>query len=182
MAVKMGAVTRQLRSSLEQQARAGDRLALGELLRAHDRAMRSIAWKMLGDAELVDDVLQDAYLKAYRSIARFRGDAQFQTWLHRIVANTAVDHLRRLSGRREVPIDHYPNLAIAADDDRISDSERVRQALLALPDDQRLAVLLVDCEGYSYDEAADVLGITTGAVGSHLFRARSRLQAMGERS
>ena len=142
--------------------------------------MRSIAWKMLGSAELVDDVLQDAYLKAHRSIDRFRGDAQFQTWLHRIVVNACVDQLRRLAAQREVSIDDHPELAVPAGDEWITDSERVRHALLALPADQRVAVLLVDCEGYSYDEAAAVLGITHGAVGSRLFRARTRLQAMGE--
>jgi RNA polymerase sigma-70 factor (ECF subfamily) len=144
--------------------------------------MRTIAWKMLGDAELVDDVLQDAYLKAHRSIGQFRGDAQFQTWLHRIVVNAGVDHLRRLSTRREVSLDHQPELALPCEDDRVSDGERVRQALLALPADQRVAILLVDCEGYSYDEAAEILGITQGAVGSRLFRARSTLQTMGELS
>lgn len=166
--------------SLERRAVDGDRQALGELLRCHDHAMRAIAWKILGDIELVDDATQDAYLKAYRSVGRFRGDSEFSTWLHRIVVNTCVDHIRRSLKRHEVSIELEPELSVPPADDRLSDSEVIRQALLLLPSDQRVAVLLVDCEGYSYDEAAEVLGISVGAVGSRLFRARTTLQAIGE--
>jgi RNA polymerase sigma-70 factor (ECF subfamily) len=142
--------------------------------------MRAIAWKILGDADLVDEATQDAYLKAHRSIGRFRGESEFGTWLHRIVVNASVDQIRRRSTRHEVSIDLEPELSVPPADDRISDSEHIRQAMLLLPVDQRIAVLLVDCEGYSYDEAADVLGISAGAIGSRLFRARTKLQAIGE--
>lgn len=141
--------------------------------------MRALAWKMVGDAHVVDDVLQDAYLKAHRSIGRFRGEARFETWLHRIVANTCVDHLRYRAARNEVSIEVQPDVAVPADVDRIDDSELLRQALLSLPFEQRAAVLLIDCDGYSYEQAADALGISVTAVGSRLFRARSALQQRG---
>lgn len=157
-------------------ARNGDGTSLTDLLRSHDMTMRTLAWRLVGDGDVVDDVLQDAYLKVHRSIAGFRGDAAFGTWLHRIVANTCVDHLRRRSARSEVSIETQAETAVPDGADRVLDSERIRQALLALPFEQRVVILLVDCDGYSYDETADVLGISVGAVGSRLYRARATLQ------
>jgi len=71
-------------------ARTNSRDAITELIREEDPRMRALAWKILGEADLVDDVLQDAYLKVFRSIEDFRGDSQFGTWLHRIVVNTCL--------------------------------------------------------------------------------------------
>jgi RNA polymerase sigma factor (sigma-70 family) len=72
--------------------------------------MRATAWRLLGDADAVDDALQEAYLKAHRSISRFRADSRFSTWLHRIVVNTCVDHLRRQANRFEVSIETHPEI------------------------------------------------------------------------
>lgn len=167
--------------SLERRVQKGDEQALVELLRYHDHAMRAVAWKVLGNTDRVDDALQDAYLKAYRGIDRFRGDSSFLTWLHRIVTNTCIDHLRTFKRRNETSIDHRTDVAVPAAEERYSDSERIREALMALPDEQRMAVLLIDCEGYSYEEAAAMLGLSTSAIGSRLFRARRTLNDLGER-
>lgn len=161
-------------------ASQGDRGAMTDLLRQHDRDMRALAWRMVGDADVVDDILQDAYLKAYRSIGRFLGKAQFGTWLHRIVANTCVDHLRKRAARAEVSIESQPVLGVPAEVDRWDDTDCLRRALLSLPYDQRAALLLIDYDGYSYQDAADALGISVTAVGSRLYRARSSLQQIGE--
>lgn len=142
--------------------------------------MRALAWRMTGDADVVDDVLQDAYLKAYRSMEGFLEKARFGTWLHRIVANTCIDHLRRQASRAEVSIEVQPSLSVPADVDRLAEADCVRQALLSLPAEQRVALLLIDVEGYTYDAAAEALGISVGAVGSRLYRARASLQRMGE--
>lgn len=167
--------------SLERRVLQGDEQALAELLRHHDHAMRAVAWKALGSADRVDDALQDAYLKAYRGIGKFRGDSAFLTWLHRIVANTCIDHLRTFKRRNETSIDDRNDVVVPAAEERYSDSERIREALLALPDEQRMAVLLIDCEGYSYEEAATMLGLSTSAIGSRLFRARRTLNELGDR-
>lgn len=168
------------RHSLVALARQGDRRAMTDLLRRHDDEMRALAWRMVGDPDVVDDVLQDAYLKACRSISGFREKARFSTWLHRIVANTCVDHLRRQATRDEVSIEMQPALSVPAEVDRLADADCLRQALLGLPAEQRVALLLIDYEGYSYESAAEVLGISVGAVGSRLYRARACLQRMGE--
>ncbi|MEZ5411998.1 MAG: RNA polymerase sigma factor [Acidimicrobiales bacterium] len=166
--------------SLVTLARQGDRSAMTDLLRQHDGAMRALAWRMVGDADLVDDILQDAYLKAYRSIGGFLGKARFGTWLHRIVANTCVDHLRQRAARAEVSIEVQPVVGVPAEVDRWDDTDCLRRALLSLPYDQRAALLLIDYDGYSYQDAADALGISVTAVGSRLYRARASLQRIGE--
>ena len=80
---------------LVEAARLGDQGAFTTLLRRHDDQMRALAWSVLRDRTAMDDVLQDAYLKAFRNLDRFRGESRFSTWLHRIVYRTCLDHVRR---------------------------------------------------------------------------------------
>jgi RNA polymerase sigma-70 factor, ECF subfamily len=83
-------------------ARQGDGGAFTELVRVHDARLRGLAYRLLGSRDAMDDVLQEAYVKAFRSLPRFRGDAEVGTWLHRIVANCCTDELRRAK-RRPAP-------------------------------------------------------------------------------
>ncbi len=160
-------------------ARRGDRRAFEILLRAHDREMRGVAWRLLGDRTALDDALQDGYLNAYRSIGQLRGDDDFAGWLHRIVTNACLDLLRQRSRRPEDPIDWGPEPAVGSDEDRITDADQILAALRLLSPDQRAVLVLVEAEGYSYDEVAAMLGITAGTVGSRLSRARTRLRRRG---
>jgi RNA polymerase sigma-70 factor (ECF subfamily) len=160
-------------------SKAGDHRAFAELLRAHDHRMRALVYRMTGSRQAMDDVLQDAYLKAYRSLPRFQGDASFATWLNRIVANTCIDHGRQRRRRPVVPLDEA-SMAVVDDearaDQRVPERSAINQALAGLPSDQRLAVLLVDGDGLTYDQAADLLGTRPGTVASRLSRARSTLR------
>jgi RNA polymerase sigma-70 factor, ECF subfamily len=154
--------------------------AFTALVERHDRALRSLAYRLLGaDRERMDDVLQEAYAKAYRSLPSFRGDSKPHTWLYRIVYNACLDDLRRRS-RRLVPLalDAVADRPVAGPDpgDRIALRRRLAAALAELPPDQRAAVLLVDVEGFDYAAAADVLGVPAGTVGSRLSRARAALR------
>jgi RNA polymerase sigma-70 factor, ECF subfamily len=147
----------------------------GLLLQQHDDRMRALAYGMLGNRTAMDDALQDAYLKAWRARATFRADSSFATWLHRIVANTCIDHLRRR--RPTVPLE----VVEPVDDDpgaeqRIGAVDELQAALDLLHPDQRLAVLLVDGEGLSYDEAAEVMGVAHGTVASRLNRGRAAVR------
>jgi RNA polymerase sigma-70 factor (ECF subfamily) len=160
-------------------ARAGDARAFTALVRSHDDAMRGLAYSLLGSRTAMDDALQDAYVKAYRAIGSFRGSAAFGTWLHRIVRNTCIDHLRRSDRHREVSLElivSNPDPDVGAEE-RLAERSRVGAALAALSDEQRGVVVLVDRDGCSYDEAAQLLGITPGTVASRLSRARSTLRA-----
>lgn len=168
-------------------ARAGDVDAFESLVRDHDDHMRAVAYRMLGTRDAMDDALQDAYVRAFRAIGSFRGDARFSTWLHRIVTTTCIDHLRRRQRRREDALpddrDRASGSLPAADGDPAGSAMRrtdLGRALDRLPADQRAALLLVDAEGYSYDEAAEMLGVAAGTISSRLTRARATMRTFLE--
>ena len=162
-------------------ARTGDVVAFEALVRTHDDRMRALAFRMTGTRAGMDDALQDAYLKAFRSIGGFRGDAAFSTWLHRIVTTTCIDHARRRGRRREDELPDEPRPGGAAVDpagDLVTRRVLLRRALDDLDPDHRAALLLVDGDGLSYGEAGRVLGVPVGTVSSRLSRARTEMRRM----
>jgi len=161
-------------SQLLARAIAADAYAFTQLLKLHDDLLRAYAYRLLaGDHALADDALQDAYIKAFRNIGRFRRDSSFGTWLHRIVHNCCVDAMRRRreSSRSDVDITQ-PGDHASATVERVA----IAAALRNLPIHQRAVVVLVDAHGFDYQEAADVLGIPVGTVRSRLARARTALR------
>ncbi len=125
----------------------------------------------------MDDALQDAYIKAFRGFPGFRSEAAMGTWLYRIVYNTCIDEIRRSSRVNLIPVPDF------ADPDSDSDpaeivfrTEEVSAALDELGDQERALVLLVDADGFSYQEAAQVLDLPIGTVASRLHRARATLR------
>jgi len=151
-----------------------------DLVRRHDRTLRALAWRLLGDRDRMDDVLQEAYVKAFRALPTFRGDADAApgTWLYRITYNACMDELRRQRRVSLVPLDDAVGRPDPRGDvgDRVVRSHRLAAAIDALPPDHRAAVLLVDAEGFDYRSAAEVLGIPEGTVASRLNRARAALR------
>ena len=157
---------------------AGDPTAFTTLVRRHRDRLWAVALRTTGDPEEAADALQDALLKAHRSAATFRGDAQVTTWLHRIVVNACLDRLRRAKARPTVPLPDHDSAHPVEPDDPLGRRElawEIERALRSLPDDQRAAVVLVDVEGYSVDETAELLGIPTGTVKSRCSRGRAKL-------
>jgi RNA polymerase sigma-70 factor (ECF subfamily) len=128
----------------------------------------------------MDDVLQEAYLKAFRGLPSLRGRDAVGSWLYRIVYNASMDHLRR---RRQVlPLDEVADRPDPAPDPgEVAAGRRdLAEALDALPPQMRAAVLLVDAEGLSYEEAGAIIGVPKGTVASRLSRAREVLrQSLG---
>jgi RNA polymerase sigma-70 factor (ECF subfamily) len=164
---------------LVRRARGGDVAAFEKLVARNSVAMRRLAFSMLGTEAQMDDVLQTAYLRAFRALPRFDGKSSFSTWLHRVVANAAIDELRRVARRGEIDLDALEGRALASSADQ-ADGVAARldlaEALAGLPADLRIVVLMVDAEGFSYDEVADVVGIPAGTVASRLHRARALLR------
>lgn len=158
------------------QAAAGDADAFAALLRRHDDKMRGVVWRLVESRSVMDDVLQDAYLKAWRGLARFRGDAAFSSWLYRIVYTTTLDHLKAARRRKVVPLHEVADRSVDDPSTAIADSAALREALADLPEDQLAVVALVDGQGESYDDVAALLGISAGTVGSRLSRARATLR------
>jgi RNA polymerase sigma-70 factor, ECF subfamily len=155
-------------------ARRGDAGAFVLLLRESDESHRRLAFRLLGDRQRLDDVLQEAYVSAFRALPTFGERASFGTWLYRIVYNACLDELRRGRARREVPLEEWRG-AVAAD--RVDERLDLEAALASLRVDLRAVVLLVDAAGLSYDEAAEVIGVPVGTIGSRLNRARDALRA-----
>ncbi len=159
-------------------AQLGDHRAFTDLIRSADARMRRLAFRLVGSQAAMDDVLQDAYLKAYRHLGTYKGDAAFSTWLYRIVYRTCLDHLRTRSRRPEVGL-YLGDAPPAADADhaaRTVDADALISALGALRKDQAAVVLLVDGEGLSYAEAAAVLDVRSGTIASRLNRAHTALR------
>ena len=149
-----------------------DEQAFAQLVREHDANLRALAYRLLGDRDRMDDALQEAYLRAYRALPRFRGDSSLATWLYRVTYNACLDELRNTP--QVVALDSVRERA----DPRPGAAETIElaDALAALPPPDRAAVLLVDAQGFDYRSAADVLGIPEGTIASRLSRARAHLR------
>jgi len=160
-------------------AQAGDREAFGELVRRYAASARRVARAVLGNLEDADDAAQDAFLSALRHVGRYDPNRPFGPWLLRIVTNAATDRLRR---RRVRAADAIPPTLATRDPGPDREADRsalhaaLRQGLAALPERQRVAVVLFDVEGYTHAEIAEVLGIPVGTVRSHVFHARRALR------
>ena len=171
-------------------AQAGDREAFDDLVRATYADTYTLAYRLTGNEEDARDVAQEAYLRAYRAIDRFRGDAQFSTWMYRITANCAATYLGRRSRHRHdvlddtVPVadprtDHDPQLRADASDLR----NRLARALDDLPPRLRSVVVLRDIYDLPHESIAAELGISESAAKVRLHRARNKLreQVFGRR-
>jgi RNA polymerase sigma-70 factor (ECF subfamily) len=155
----------------------GDPDAFGELVVRHRDRLWAVALRTLGNPEDAADAVQDALVSAYRGAAGFRGNSAVTTWLHRIVVNACLDLARRRAVRPTEPLREDPAHHVTAPD-LITGRETslaVTAALRALPADQAAAIVLVDIEGYSVAEAAEMLDVPTGTVKSRCARARARL-------
>lgn len=171
----------------------GDQQAFRLLVLKYQRRVQRLIARLVRDPDWVEDLAQETFIRAYRALPQFRGDAQFYTWLYRIAVNTAK---KALMDKRRDPVQLEWQAAGAEDDETFShqpepsteatpESElaakeiatAVNQALDALPEDLRQAVVLREMEGLSYDDIAEVMGCPIGTVRSRIFRAREAISA-----
>ncbi|MHB0913736.1 MAG: RNA polymerase sigma factor [Armatimonadota bacterium] len=159
---------------LVRRAQAGDASAFGDLVELHQRAVYGIVSRMVPRDE-VDDLVQEAFVAAWRSIGRFRGDAKFSTWLHTIAVNTTLKRVREMKRKYAVSLDD--GLYEVASSERLPDerNEEVRRAVDALPEKQRIVVVMHYFEQYSCEEIAAVLRCSVGTVWSRLHYACKKL-------
>ncbi|MGH7740194.1 MAG: RNA polymerase sigma factor [bacterium] len=171
---------------LVQQILTGEKEAYAILVQRYQRKVRGYCQSMLGDPVQADDAAQDAFFKAYQSLAKFRGDSAFSTWLYRITTNHCLDLLRKRKRRPSVSWDalmekesgFLQRLASTEADAGTSLENRdlAQKILSTLPDDYRTLLTLREAEGLSYEELAKVLSCSVDAVKSRLSRARKAMQ------
>lgn len=170
---------------------AGDGDAFGELVEPFEAKVYGLAYRMCGNREDACDLAQEAFLKAYRALARFKGQSSFSTWLYRVTSNTCLDQLRRerragsvaslnepvdADGgvlEREVADSTYEPEQLAL---RSETAREIQVAVSSLPPDHRLVILLRDYEDLPYEQIALAMGCTLGTVKSRISRARSALR------
>jgi RNA polymerase sigma-70 factor (ECF subfamily) len=183
---------RDIDQELVERAQKGEKRAFELLVSKYQRKLSRLLARLIRDPSELDDVTQEAFIKAYRALPSFRGDSAFYTWLYRIGINTAKNHLVASSRRA-------PSLAdIGSEDGEAGDegvqlrdintpesvlmskeiANTVNAAMAALPEDLRTAIQLREIEGLSYEEIAQVMNCPIGTVRSRIFRAR---EAIAER-
>ena len=176
---------------------AGDQRAFELLVIKYQRRIQRLIGRMVRDVDLVDDIAQETFIRAYRALPKFRGEAQFYTWLYRIAVNTAKKFLLEMKRDPTVSIGAFGQLG-KTDDDRetfqsknepISDdtpetlfaakeiASTVNAAMMALPEDLRQAITLREIDGMSYEDIAQLMACPIGTVRSRIFRAREAISA-----
>jgi RNA polymerase sigma-70 factor, ECF subfamily len=159
--------------------RAGDGRAFDALVARHEGALRTFAVRTLRNREDAADAVQEALVAAYRCAGSFRGDASVRTWLQRILVNACIDRIRHDSRRETVPLpdraDPGGRPDLAGD---VATRVVLAEALAELPVEQRVAVVLVDLQGWSVVDAAGLLAVAPGTVKSRCARGRARLAAL----
>ena len=172
---------------LVQRAQRGDLRAFDLLVLKYQGRIAALVSRYVSDAGEVEDVTQEAFIKAYRALGKFRGDSAFYTWLYRIAVNAAKNHLvakgRRPGANATIEdaegLDEGGLLSESASPEALAMggelAEVVESALNALPDELKAALMLREFDGLSYDDIADVLGCPVGTVRSRIFRAREAI-------
>lgn len=178
-------------NQLVERVKQGDQKAFELLVYKYERKIERLVSRMVRDSDMVADIVQETFIRAYRALPDFRGEAQFYTWLYRIAVNTAKKNLLEL--KRDPVIRESFNDGAQEDEtfsleERLIDietpetalaakeiSEAVNSAIEALPDELKQSITLREIEGLSYEEIADVMNCPVGTVRSRIFRAREAI-------
>lgn len=176
---------------LVERAVAGDQKAFELLVIKYQRRIQRLIGRMVRDVDLVEDIAQETFIRAYRALAQFRGEAQFYTWLYRIAVNTAKKALMDLKRNPTVSENFFKSddddetspleneLTSSETPDAVLASKEIAQiihaALEALPEELRQAITLREIEGLSYEEISEAMNCPIGTVRSRIFRAREAI-------
>lgn len=158
-------------------ARAGDLRAFESLVRDYQADVWRFAYHLTHNRALAEDVTQDAFLRAFRGLQSYRGQAKFTSWLLRIVRNCAIDAYRKT--RRETPVADQPEPAPGGEHSAAAsgaeERARIHDAIRRLPDSLREPFVVIEVLGFTYQEASVILGVRVGTVKSRMHRARAAL-------
>ena len=176
--------------NLVKQTQCGDKAAFNLLVIKYQHRVAKLVSRFVHNHEEAEDVVQEAFIKAYRAIGKFRGESQFYTWLYRIAVNTAKNYLVSRSRKppaSDLDAEEAETMSVGARLTDIATPERnmladeiagtVRRVIEELPEDLRTALTLREFEGLSYDDIANAMGCPVGTVRSRIFRAREAIDA-----
>lgn len=161
---------------LVEACRRGEDGAFDDLVRLTHRPVYTLIMRIVGDPDEAADVTQEAYVRMWRGLKRFRGDASFSTWMYRVATNAALTHLKRRSrqGLATDPI-AMPERTVEDGSQALADADVVQRAMRSLPAEARAVVVLKDMYGWTCEEIGREMGVSEGAIKVRLFRARRRL-------
>ena len=165
-------------SDLVRRAQAGDSDAFAALYRAHVGKVHALCLRLAGNAHDAADLTQDVFVRAWRALGDFRGEARVSTWLHRIAVNVVLEHRRRTARRlrRVEPVDDLDRLGASTPAPDAGLDLDLRAALERLPPGARAVFILHEVEGFTHEEIAEMGGVTTGTTKTQLHRARRLLR------
>jgi len=162
------------------QARAGDRLAFEKLYRSHCDRIYGLCWRMCGgDSALAEDMVQEAFVRAWNKLHLFKGESKFGTWLHRLAVNVVLSdkriRVKRLQ-REQAFSDDVERVQVGDRDVFAGLRKDLEAAIAGLPERARTVLVLYDIEGYKHQEIADMTGMAVGSSKAQLHRARKMVQ------
>ena len=163
-------------------AAAGDRMAFRELVLEHSHAMFRLAWRLTCDGSAADDIVQEAFIKAWRSIGDFRMQSSFRSWIYRITVNASMDYLRKNIRHKHVELEEpgwetIEHGSVTPNPDvQIDLSTQTQAAMMNLSETERTVLMLRHFEGHSIKEIANILNLTTGACKQAVFRAVKKMR------
>ena len=176
-------------AELVARVRGGDKAAFNVLVAKYQYRIRSLVGRLVRDPAEQEDIVQEAFIKAYRAIARFRGDSAFYTWLYRIAVNTAKNYLVAASRRPPTQDVELGDDALIRTPQRLVETNTpeviaqndqlvavIKHAIRELPEELRQAITLRELEGLSYEDIAEAMDCPIGTVRSRIFRAREAIQ------
>ncbi|MBI2843487.1 MAG: sigma-70 family RNA polymerase sigma factor [Armatimonadetes bacterium] len=186
----MNAGDKSLEKSLIERCKQGDIAAFNDLVQRYEKRVFNFAYRMAGNYDDANDVAQEAFIRVFNSINTFRGDANFTTWLYRIVTNVYLDERKRQKSHLHTSLEDYVELdentvTRQIEDgrptpdhviERIERDDLLHSAIQELPDYQRIMVVLYHTQGKSYEEIAQIMKLPIGTVKSRLNRARLALK------
>ncbi len=171
-------IGRMIESELIESCIANDRLAQKELYDRYKKAMYTVAYRITGEYDLANDVLQDAFINIFRALPKFRRESTLGAWIKTIVVRAALKKIKKKP--KEESLEDYHTGHLVDWGDHLQ-AEYLEQAILALPEGYRSVFVLIEVEGYSHKEVGDMLGISTGTSKSQLFYAKRKLRDMLDR-
>lgn len=175
--------TEQSDEALVERTRKGDTEAFSELARRHGQTVYNLSLRFMRNASLAEDMAQEAFLKAYQKIGKFRGDSRFSTWLYRIACNVCLSELQKRKRRGELSLVYEAGPAAfpAAAADPSEEAELIRRCVAQLPRRYAEAITLYYLRECSYDEVAEIMEVPEGTLKTWLHRARRQLRDIVKR-